>query len=146
MKTLSIILTVILLHTQLAFAAGCDLPRFGGARLFGGINTTPIMATADLNQDGFPDVVLAGPYRDATNKPQTGISVSLNNGDGTFQPPVYYATSPTTGTDAFTSSTSATTSVGSSGLSGPTSPRRMVGLRGRPRRTAPSPGVLPAVD
>jgi hypothetical protein len=31
MKTLSIILSCILLQTQLAFADGCDLPMFGGA-------------------------------------------------------------------------------------------------------------------
>ena len=99
MKILSIILTFILLHTQLAFAAGCDLPMFGGARLFGGISGAPTMVTADLNQDGFPDVVLAGQYADASNKPQNGISISLNNGDGTFQPPVFYSTSPTTATD-----------------------------------------------
>src|SRR5437588_2245812 len=98
MKILSIILSCTLLHTQLAFADGCDLPMFGGARLFGGISGAPIMATADLNQDGFPDVVLAGQYADATNRPQNGVSVSLNNGDGTFQPPVYYSTSPNTAT------------------------------------------------
>jgi hypothetical protein len=71
-----------------AFAA-CDLPRFGGAHLFGGANDSTFVAMGDFNQDGFPDVVLGGKWMDAANKPQSGISISLNNGDGTFAPPVY---------------------------------------------------------
>src|SRR5260370_27870984 len=71
-----------------AFAA-CDVPRFGGARLFGGANDSTFVAMGDFNQDGFPDVVLGGKWMDAANKPQSGISISLNNGDGTFAPPVY---------------------------------------------------------
>jgi FG-GAP-like repeat/FG-GAP repeat len=97
MKALSIILTVILFHTQLASAAGCDLPRFGGARLFGAVNGSTYMSIGDFNQDGFPDLVLGGSYMTAAGRPANGISVLLANGDGTFQPPVYYslAVSPT---------------------------------------------------
>jgi hypothetical protein len=89
MKILSIILSCTLLHTQLAFAAGCDLPMFGGARLFGGVNIGISLATGDFNQDGFIDVVL-GDGNNASNS-VTGISVLLSNGDGTFQPPIYYS-------------------------------------------------------
>ena len=89
MKTLSIILTVILFHTQLAVAAGCDLPMFGGARLFEAVNLGISLATGDFNQDGFIDVVV-GDGNNASNT-VTGISVLLSNGDGTFQTPIYYS-------------------------------------------------------
>jgi hypothetical protein len=89
MKTLSVILTVLLFHTQLASAAGCDLPMFGGARLFGAVNIGISLTTGDFNQDGFIDVVL-GDGNNASNL-VTGISVLLSNGDGTFQPPIYYS-------------------------------------------------------
>ena len=57
MKIFTIVLTAILFHTQLALAAGCDLPMFGGARLFAAADNSAYMATADFNQDGFIDVV-----------------------------------------------------------------------------------------
>jgi hypothetical protein len=90
MKTLSVLLTVILFHTQLASAAGCDLPRFGGARLFAAVNNGASLGTGDFNQDGFIDVVVGGPNTGAGSA-VTGISVLLSNGDGTFQPPIYYS-------------------------------------------------------
>src|SRR5579859_4904330 len=90
MKTLSIILTVILLH-QPASPAACDLPTFGGARLFAAVSGSTYLATADFNQDGIPDVALGGSYTDATGRPAQGISILLGVGDGTFQLPIYYA-------------------------------------------------------
>ncbi len=85
MKTTAILLlTGFLLHTQLPFAAGCDLPMFAGARLFGAASSGGIeyMATGDFNHDGFLDVV--------TTDGNTTVSVLLGNGDGTFLPAVNY--------------------------------------------------------
>jgi hypothetical protein len=45
------------------------------------------IASADFNRDGKPDLVVA-------NQTGESISVLLNNGDGTLQPPVNYITSP----------------------------------------------------
>ena len=43
------------------------------------------VAVGDLNLDGKPDLALA-------NYNSDDVSVLLNNGDATFQPPVNYAT------------------------------------------------------
>ena len=80
-RLLPAILAAILLQTQLAFAAGCDLPMFAGARLFAAATGTQYMATGDFNHDGFIDVVVTSPGRNM-------ISVLLSNGDGTFQPAI----------------------------------------------------------
>lgn len=93
-RLLAVMLTGTLFHYQLALAAGCDVPMFGGARLFRAVNGSTVMATADFNQDGFTDLVLGGTYTDAAGRPGKGISVQLSNGDGTFQPPVYYSFAP----------------------------------------------------
>ncbi len=50
-------------------------------------------ATADLNGDTFPDIVI--PYYDFNNIPgYDSIAVMINNGDGTFAPSVLYQTGP----------------------------------------------------
>jgi FG-GAP-like repeat len=53
------------------------------------VNNGISLATGDFNQDGFIDVVVGGPNTNASGT-VIGISVLLSNGDGTFQPPVYY--------------------------------------------------------
>src|SRR3981081_1081413 len=93
-RSLCVFIAAILFHNQLAFAAGCDVPMFGGARLFRAVDLSTFMATADFNQDGFTDLVLGGTYTDAAGRKGNGISVQLSNGDGTFQPPVYYSFTP----------------------------------------------------
>jgi uncharacterized protein (TIGR03437 family) len=45
--------------------------------------TEPFITSADLNRDGYPDLVIGAP---------TGVGVLLNAHDGTFKGPVYYRT------------------------------------------------------
>ena len=77
-RLLAVIVTGVLFHPQLAFAAGCDLSMFAGARLFGASASGGIefMATGDFNHDGLIDVV--------TTDGNNTVSVLLGNGDGTF--------------------------------------------------------------
>ena len=82
-RLLAVIVTGILFQSQLAFAAGCDLPMFAGARLFAAASSgAQFMVTADFNRDGMLDVV--------TSDNNNSVSVLLGNGDGTFQPAVNY--------------------------------------------------------
>lgn len=46
------------------------------------------ITVGDFNQDGFPDIALS---IGATNLINNNLQVLLNNGDGTFQPPAFYA-------------------------------------------------------
>ena len=84
-RLLAVIATGVLFYPQLALAAGCDLPMFAGARLFGAAASGGIefMATGDFNHDGFLDVV--------TTDGNNTVSVLLGNGDGSFQPAVSYS-------------------------------------------------------
>jgi hypothetical protein len=79
-----LIVTGVLFQPHLAFTAGCDLPMFAAARLFGaaGSGNIEYVATGDFNHDGFLDVV--------TSDGNKTVSVLLGNGDGTFQPAVNY--------------------------------------------------------
>jgi len=52
-------------------------------------NNGPTLATADINGDGNPDVVLSTQAR--VNSDNGAVTVFLGNGDGTFQAPVSYA-------------------------------------------------------
>src|ERR1700687_6227063 len=82
-RLLATIITGGLFFPQGAFAAGCDLPMFAGARLFAAASSgAQFMATGDFNRDGLLDVV--------TTDNNNTVSVLLGNGDGTFQPAVSY--------------------------------------------------------
>jgi hypothetical protein len=65
-------------------ALGTATVKFSGPVVFGsGASGTNFVVAADLNFDGFPDMIVAN---------TVGVSVRLNNGDGTFAPPVVYDT------------------------------------------------------
>ncbi len=48
------------------------------------------LGTGDFNHDGFIDILLGGP-KHGRRQLNHRISILLSNGDGTFQPPVYYS-------------------------------------------------------
>jgi len=52
-------------------------------------NNAPTLATADMNGDGNPDVVLS--TRARVNADDGAATVFMGNGDGTFQAPISYA-------------------------------------------------------
>jgi hypothetical protein len=75
-----------LFHAQFAFAAVCDLPMFGGGRMFPAAFGSQFVLTADFNNDGVADMLVL-------NQGTTlgSISILLGNGDGTFQSPINIA-------------------------------------------------------
>ena len=85
MKTsaMSVLIAATLFQTQPAFAATCDLPMFGGARMFPAAFGSQFVLTADFNNDGIADLLV---LNEGTS--QGSISVLLGNGDGTFQSPI----------------------------------------------------------
>ena len=79
-RLLSVVLSLLIavtpaLAANLRFANAVDYDSGGKGANF--------VVMADLNGDGFPDMVVAN---------TDGVSVLLNNGDGTFQPAVVYGT------------------------------------------------------
>src|SRR5437588_1576107 len=77
-RPLAILTAALLFHSQLAFADGCSLPMFGGARLFPAANGSQAFAIGDFNGDGIPDLAVA-------NTGGASVSILLGMGDGTFQ-------------------------------------------------------------
>jgi hypothetical protein len=87
-RAAAVIAAAALFHSQMASAA-CDLPMFGGARMFAaGSLGSQMIATGDFNHDGFIDLAVIN--NPAPNNTGGSISVLLSNGDGTFQPAVNY--------------------------------------------------------
>ena len=66
--------------SKLSFDGARSYPVLGGAE-----SGASAVATGDFNGDGKPDMVVATPETD-------GVSVLLNNGDGTFANAAHYAT------------------------------------------------------
>src|SRR5262245_46438467 len=81
-SVISVLITATLFHTQPAFASTCDLPTFGGARMFPAAFGSQFVATADFNNDGIADLLVLN-----QGTGQGSISILLGNGDGTFQAP-----------------------------------------------------------
>jgi len=81
----------------------------GGNPIFASLPTYPTagnnsisVAAADLNGDGFLDLVSADECQSNTNCANGGVSVLINNGDGTYKPAVSY---PSGGLDAWSVTT-----------------------------------------
>jgi hypothetical protein len=55
----------------------------------GGASAGPV-AIGDVNGDGHPDLAVVNEYLSEFDRSAGNVSVLLNNGDGTFQPPVSY--------------------------------------------------------
>src|SRR5882724_10803551 len=88
----SLLLSVLVLACGLqapTASAQCDSPSFDGSRSYSALGGTQsgaaAVATGDFNGDGKADLAVATPE---TN----GVSILLNNGDGTFGSPVRFAT------------------------------------------------------
>src|SRR5258705_4194745 len=77
-RRLALLAAALLFHSQLAFADGCSLPMFGGARLFPAANGSQAFAMGDFNGDGTSDLAVA-------NVGGASISILLGMGDGTFR-------------------------------------------------------------
>jgi hypothetical protein len=86
-KTYALHSTLLMVFLSRLASAGCDLPMFGSARMFGAGFSPAYLATGDFNGDGKIDVVVSSSY------PNT-VSVMLSNGDGTFRTTNYTVQNP----------------------------------------------------
>jgi hypothetical protein len=82
-RLLAVLVTATLLHSQMAFAATCDLPMFAGARMFGAGGESQMLVTADFNHDGIADLAVI-------NVGSNNVSILLGNGDGTLRNALTY--------------------------------------------------------
>src|SRR5690242_9933016 len=77
-RLLAVLTAALFFQSKLAFADGCTLPMFGGARLFPAANGSQAFAIGDFNSDGMSDLAVA-------NVGGASVSILLGMGDGTFQ-------------------------------------------------------------
>jgi len=85
-RFVSVLATLLAVALTTAQSFGVASVRFAPAVPYSAGATANSVVSVDLNGDGFPDMVVA------TND---GVSVLLNNGDGTFAPSTTYATGGT---------------------------------------------------
>ena len=52
-RPLAVLMAAFLFHNQIALADGCNIPMFGGARLFGAASGSQGFVMGDFNGDGY---------------------------------------------------------------------------------------------
>lgn len=82
------------LHILIGDGTGSFTPASGSPKSIATLNRSRNISMADINNDGFLDVVVPGSFNGTSS---SSVAVLLNNQDETFADPLLY----TTGTDPF---------------------------------------------